>query len=154
MDTAIIKNVASNLVQLSKELLTASASLESLIGEVPAGNPSTQPATEVPRIFDAMKTMVDAAVHAGKLDLTKYGIGVFSPGYIPGVTQLSVRMTQEQQDALDAEIRAVAQSDWGKEWLSHNENAATIDRGYSFEFAGYWVSRQPDNNLVIHTTAP
>ena len=152
MDIAIIKNVSANLEQLAKELLTASASLQSLLGQSPAGAPQSGP--EVPHIYDAMKTFVDAAVHARKLDLTKYGIGVFSPGYIPGVTQLSVRMTQEQQDALDAEIRAVAQSDWGKEWLSHNENAATIDRGYSFEFAGYWVSRQPDNNLVIHTTAP
>ena len=66
----------------------------------------------------------------------------------------SVRLSPEQQAALEAEIRALAQSEWGKEWLSHNENAVTIDRGYSFEFAGYWVSRQPDNNLVIHTSAP
>ena len=152
MDIAIIKNVSANLEQLAKELLTASASLQSLLGQSPAGAPQSGP--EVPHIYDAMKTFVDAAVHARKLDLTKYGIGVFQPGYIPGVTQPSIRMSADDQAALEAEIRALAQSDWGKEWLSHNENAATIDRGYSFEFAGYWVSRQPDNNLVIHTTAP
>lgn len=149
-----------DIEDVKTKLLDIQTRVNALVGEVvngtvPVSPPSvTQPATEVPRIFDAMKEFVDAAVHAGKLDLTKYGIGVFQPGNIPGVTQPSERMSQEQQDALDAEIRALAQSDWGKEWLSHNENAVLIDRAYSFEFAGYWVSRLPDNNLVIHTTAP
>ena len=140
--------------QVKTALLDIQAKVNALVSSFDVAPVEPQKGPEVPHIFDAMKTFVDAADRAGKIDLTKYGIGVFQPGYIPGVTQPSIRMSADDQAALEAEIRALAKSDWGQEWLSHNENAVTIDRGYSFEFAGYWVSRLPDSSLAIHTTAP
>lgn len=48
---------------------------------------------------------------------------------------------QEMEDA----IVALGQSDWGKEWLSHDENAVMIDREYQKGFLGYFVEKTRDS---------
>lgn len=124
---------------------------------VPVAVP-TQPATEAPPAYDRCRPLWEAAqkvAPAGSLfNIHNYIGRGLQAGDTPGAY---ARMPQETQDRLEAAIKALGRSDWGQEWLSHDENASLIDRKYCFEFVGYWVTRtsaNPDDGFTRHFNRP
>lgn len=125
----------------------------------PPAAPAAQPAAEAPPAYDKCRALWEAAqkvAPAGSLFSIHDYVG---RGLQQGVPHIHEgRMPQETQDRLEAAIMALGRSDWGQEWLSHDENAAQIDRAYCFEFVGYWVTRahptNPEMGYVRHTGRP
>ena len=96
------------------------------------GTPVAAPA------YDAMRGLWKAAIRDPNSGLTINALGA---------------LMQDPQRTEDA-LRALAQSSWGREWLSHDENAALIGRTYGLQLLGYWVTRKsfnPDDGY-IHLT--
>lgn len=68
-------------------------------------------------------------------------------GQLPGSTVNNSKYAGNLQK-LENDIVALAKTDWGKEWLSFDENLALIDREYARRFVGYAVYRKNDGSLV------
>lgn len=140
-------------------LHTAARQIEPAAVPQPAPTSPPQPAREAPPAYDKCRALWEAAqkvAPAGSLFSIHDYVG---RGLQQGVPHIHEgRMPQETQDRLEAAIMALGRSDWGQEWLSHDENAAQIDRAYCFEFVGYWLTRahptNPEMGYVRHTGRP
>lgn len=123
---------------------------------IPPVQDAGYPKREVPPAHGACKRMWEAAMNATNPKGQLFNIFAFvgqglTTGQLPDQPP---RMSQDTQDRLEAAIRALGRSDWGQEWLSHDENAALIDHRYCFYFVGYYVTRNPDDTLTRHYTSP
>lgn len=119
---------------------------------------ASRPAREVPPCYDACKRLWEAAMKvdpAGSLFNIHDYIG---EGIQQGQEQMNAdRMSQAMQDRLENDVRMLGKSAWGQEWLSHDENAAMIDRRYCYYFMGYWLVRKshnPEDGYVRRTDNP
>lgn len=119
---------------------------------------AVRPVREVPPCYDACKRLWEAAMKvepAGSLFNIHDYIGA---GIQQGQEQMNEgRMSQAMQDRLENDVRMLGKSEWGQEWLSHDENAAMIDRRYCYYFVGYWLvraSHNPDDGYIRRTDNP
>jgi len=156
-------------MDIKQQLLDIQARVNALValvvnGTVPT-NPTPQPspaypATEVPPAHDACKRLWEAAMNATNPKGQIFNIFDYvGQGLVQGATPGAMpRMSQETQDRLEAAIRALGRSEWGQEWLSHDENASMIDHRYCYEFVGYYVTpahpHNPDLGFVRTHSAP
>lgn len=116
------------------------------------GTPAGYPATEAPPCYSAVRPFIDHAIRDNppRLRMEDYEM----VGIQQGQEQIfAPRMSQAAQNRLEADVRALLASEYGQEWLSHDENAVLIDRRYCYHFTGgenggYTVDRRPDGELV------
>lgn len=155
-----------DLESMKQQLLDIQARVNALVALVVTGTagttpqPPSYPATEVPPAHDACKRMWEAAMNATNPKGELFNIHDFvGQGLVQGATPGAMpRMSQEVQDRLEAAIRALGRSEWGQDWLSHDENASMIDHRYCYEFVGYYVTpahpHNPDLGFIRTHEAP
>ena len=89
--------------------------------------------------FDKCHALREAGQVAGVFDIHQF-IGV-------GIQQGAAQMYSDHVTdwaAVEKAIVAFGKSDWGQEWLSHDENAELVHRDYLTLFRGYTVERVYD----------
>lgn len=106
----------------------------------PVVGPAIEPNQPFPEAYTQCKQMWEAAQRAGKFWIYDYIDGMQSPAKPPVHPKYYGDMAKLERD-----IVAIGFTDWGKEWLSHDENAVMLGRTYQRLFLNYYVQKGRDN---------